>query len=765
MFEFLFKYPLSFFQQGYIELGSSWLLYSILIALALVLTLTLLRYTRVRAKTNTLDRVILSALRTLLIAIIVFSLLQPVLVRSSFIPQRSVLAVVLDDSRSMRISDDQGQTRADVVRSIFDPEKNQAHTDLVDYFNENFDLSYFRFASDSSEIDSPALLNFTGGKTDLGNALEHVHKTLAGSPLAGIVLLTDGADNTVTSLNSSLLALKASNIPIYPIGLGDDTFTQDIEISRIQLPAEVLKGSAIIATVSIRHNGYADASVPIIVEDEGRIINSYEIKLTAGAGLQTEQLRLTLDEAGPRQLRFYIPTQQTPQPEAISQNNDQVMIVNVADRKERILYFEGYPRFELKFLRRAVKDDDNLQIVSLLRTAENKFYRLGINDPEELKDGFPTTREELFGYRGLILGNIEASFFSREQLQLIADFVSERGAGLLLLGGRQAFAEGGYSDTPLAAAVPVVLADKADSSFAEDIQIMPTLAGGLHPVTQLDISTTVSLQRWRNLPPLTTVNPIYSVKPGATTLLQSDSAKPLIALATQRYGRGKVIAFSVQNSWLWQMHHTISLDDQTHETIWRQLLRWLVNTTPQQLQLNIPSNTVTPGESVEFNAELRDPQFLPVANAELSALITSPTGNEETLTLTPDANRKGYFLASFRPEQQGLYEIRLSSKTNDAADNSATLMQTESYFTVSNTAHEYYRAEMRSSLLQHIANETGGKFFTPSSLPSLSDDLKPLSSGTSVTERLPLWDMPALFILIIVLLVVEWGYRRLRGLV
>ena len=765
MFEFLFKYPLADFQQGQLELGASWQVYLLVIALALVLIFTLLRYARVRAKTSIFDRAVLSVLRTLLVAVIVFSLMQPVLVRSSFIPQRSVVAVLFDDSRSMRIKDDQGQTRADLIRAIFDPQNNQAYANVSDHFKDNFDLRYFRFASDSSEIDSPTLLDFSGGKTDLGSALSHVQKTLTGLPLAGIVVLTDGADNSLTRLSNPLLSFKASNIPIYPIGLGADRFTQDIEISRVQLPTEALKGSAVIATVSIRHNGYPDARIPIIVEDEGRIVNSYEITLDADSNVQTEQLRLVLDEAGPRQLRFHIPIQDSPQTETIPQNNQQAIVVNVADRKERILYFEGYPRFELKFLRRAVKDDDNLQLVSLLRTAENKFYRLGINDPEELKDGFPTSREELFAYKGLILGNIEASFFSREQLQLIADFVGERGGGLLLLGGRQAFAEGGYSDTPLAAAVPVVLADKADSSFAEDIQIMPTVAGGLHPVTQLDSSSSLSLDKWRSLPPLTTVNPIYSVKPGATTLLQSNASNPLVALATHRYGRGKVMAFTVQNTWLWQMHHTIALDDQTHETVWQQLLRWLINTTPEHLQLTVPSRAVTPGEVVAFNAELRDEQFLPVANASLSALITSPTGNEETLTLTPDTTSKGLFSGSFQPGEQGLYELRITHQANKTDEDTATAAQTDSYLTVSNTAHEYYRAEMRSSLLQRIANDTGGKFFTPASLASLPDDLQPLSSGTSVTERHPLWNMPVLFITMIILLILEWGYRRLRGLV
>jgi uncharacterized membrane protein len=129
------------------------------------------------------------------------------------------------------------------------------------------------------------------------------------------------------------------------------------------------------------------------------------------------------------------------------ENNRREVLIRVADREEKILYFEGEPRFEVKFLRRAVDGDHNLRVVTLLRTSENKFYRVGVDDAEELSGGFPKTREELYKYRGLILGSIEASFFSAEQLRMIGEFVSERGGGLLMLGGRHSFSEGGYAGT------------------------------------------------------------------------------------------------------------------------------------------------------------------------------------------------------------------------------------------------------------------------------------------------------------------------------
>ena len=146
------------------------------------------------------------------------------------------------------------------------------------------------------------------------------------------------------------------------------------------------------------------------------------------------------------------------------------------DESEKVLYFEGEPRWEVKFVRRAVSDDENLQVVVLQRTAESKFLRLDVDDAEELAAGFPKTREELFRYRALILGSVEASFFTHDQLNLIADFVSQRGGGLLLLGGRNSFREGGYEGTPVAEALPVFLDDELSDGrpFFSELFVSPT---------------------------------------------------------------------------------------------------------------------------------------------------------------------------------------------------------------------------------------------------------------------------------------------------
>ena len=157
------------------------------------------------------------------------------------------------------------------------------------------------------------------------------------------------------------------------------------------------------------------------------------MRLPADGDPISVRVRFTATQAGPRVFRLKV----APQPdEVVTQNNQRDVQIDIRDRRERILYYEGEPRSEMKFTRRAIENDQNLQLVTLQRTAENKHLRLDIDAAGvELAAGFPKTREELFAYRCLVLGSVEASAFTADQLRMIAEFVDVRGGGLLLLGG------------------------------------------------------------------------------------------------------------------------------------------------------------------------------------------------------------------------------------------------------------------------------------------------------------------------------------------
>ena len=475
------------------------------------------------------------------------------------------------------------------------------------------------------------------------------------------------------------------------------------------------------------------------------------------------RVRIPATEAGARALRFRVAPQDG---ETIAANNERAATMLVSDHREKILYVEGEPRFELKFLRRAVEADSQLQVVALQRTAENKFLRLGVDDSLELVTGFPTTREELFGYRAIILGSVEASFFTLDQLRMLSEFVSERGGGLLLLGGRRALGEGGYAGTPLADVVPFVLAaqreQREDDSLFAELKVEPSPAGAAHPALQLAASPDSSAARWRALPALSTVNRVGAPKPGATVLLRGAAAEGRArqpVLLYQRFGRGLVVAMPVQDSWMGQMHADMPLEDMTHETLWRQLLRWLVSDVPGQVTASASAEAVEPGEAVTVRAEARDARYLPVNGARLEALVTAPGGETSTVPMEWTLDRDGEYRASFTAAQAGAYDVRVRATIGDR-----TLTSEPASVRAGELGAEYFDAEMRSPLLRRVAEETGGRFYTASTADALAEDVIYTESGTTVRRQKDLWDMPINLLLLLGIVSAEWAWRRMRGL-
>ena len=265
------------------------------------------------------------------------------------------------------------------------------------------------------------------------------------------------------------------------------------------------------------------------------------------------------------------------------------------------------------------------------------------------------------------------------------------------------------------------------------------------------------------MPALTVVNEITEVKPGATTLLsgvRGASEEPLVVLAWQRYGRGKSIALPVQDSWTWQMHVDMPLEDMTHEIFWQQMLRWLVSFVPDRVTVATGADRVAPEEPVTVVAEVEDDTYLRINNVDVKAVVTSPAGFEFEAPMDWTVERDGEYRATFTPEERGLYEIRV-----EAAEGGEFIGQSTVYVNSTDVAREYYEAEMRSPVLRRVADETGGLYYTPDNVASLPDDISYTDSGTTVIEERDLWDMPIIFLSLFLLISAEWGYRRFRGLV
>ena len=796
VFAFLFKYRPAVFEKGDFAFGSPTSVIVLLLVGALIGVPAVLTYAAVRGKSTRRDRWILGALRGAAIVVLLFCLFRPMLLLSGAVPQRNYVGVLIDDSRSMQIADvDAGdarpQTRADVVRHLVAGPDSAIRKALGDRFL----VRYFRFSAAAQRIVSPESVTFSGGQTRIGDAIEHVRQELEAVPLSGLVVFTDGADNARTPLGDELLSLRARSVPVFTVGLGRERFDKDIEIRRVETSRTALKGSAIVADVLVRQRGYGGQKVPLVVEDDGRVVATQDVKLPDDGDLAPVRVHVALNDPGPRTLTFRVAVQQG---EQVTQNNAQRALVVVRDRREKLLYVEGEPRSEMTFLRRAVAGDSNLQVVTLQRTADNKFLRLDVDDGEELAGGFPKTREELFRYRAIILGSVEAAFFTRDQLQMLADFVSVRGGGLLFLGGRRAFGEGGYTATPLAPVMPVVIAGDAvpDSlTFLADLKPQLTPAGAASAATQVAATEEKVSERWRTLPAVTTVNRIRGIRPGAVVLLNGtvpDGGRveapgetvrgyeqPM--LVYQRFGRGVAIALPIQDTFLWRMSSEVPLEDHTLETFWRQLLRWLTTDVPDRVMVSTAADVVGPREPIALNGEVADSAFVMRNDARVVARVTAPSGTTRDVPMSWAVDRDGEYRATFTPDEAGLYEVRVQSELGSGAPRPAAARAagaarsappgTESQpmyvraAAESEVGQEFFGAEMRAPLLKRIAQETGGRFYTPETVSSLPEDIALSKRGVTVVNQMDLWDMPIVFLLLVGLVTGEWAYRKKRGLV
>ena len=762
LFLFLFKYQPLVFEQGQFVFGASRsmaFVATVAAAAALYAVWTYRQLVLARGR----DRIVLLTVRVGLFLVVLFALMRPMLLLKVAVPQQNFVGILLDDSRSMQVADHAGGPRSAFVAE----QLGRADAPLLTQLGKRFSPRVFRFSSVAERLQSTGDLTFQGTTTRLGDALDRAREELSGLPVAGLVLVTDGADNAEREIDDSLDALRASGMPVFSVGVGEERLTRDVQVTRVDMPRRVLKGTALVVDVVVTQTGYGGMRVPLFVEDAGRVVSEQQITLPADGEAQTVRVRFKASENGPRVFRFRIPAQSN---EEVPQNNQRDVLTEVYDTRQKVLYLEGEPRFEAKFIRLAAEKDDHLQVVLLQRTAEatvnlpDKFLRLGIDNPEELMNGFPATREELYHYRSIILGSVEAAAFSPEQLRMLEDFVDIRGGSLLALGGFRAFVEGGWGGTPLANALPITLDRGVRQPITPPVQltVRPTPSGANHPATQIAEDEDKNIAKWRDLPPLTLVNSLGAIKPGATLLLvgADERGREYPVLAHQRYGRGKGLVFSAQDAWMWRMHATMALEDMTHHNFWQRTVRWLVDGVPDRVMVTLAPDRIEKGQPVTISAEVFDPEFKGVNDGRISARVQSPSGKTEDVAMEWTVEHDGEYRARFTPAENGLYKVTVGGTSKDGKDVGRGSAQVR----VAPSEAEYFDAAMRAPLLRRIAERTEGRFFRADETGSLVDAITYSGKGITVVEERDLWDMPILLVLMLGFMGSEWLFRRSRGL-
>jgi uncharacterized membrane protein len=761
LIHFLFGYEPAVFRDGLLSFDSRprpWLF--ILIAI-LIVGFAYWVYFRPRTRPIKRTTIVLVGLRAALLIVMALLLLRPVIVVSSVIPRSSYVAVLIDNSLSMNLRDMPGGTsRLESVKQNLLTLDGAGKSPFLTHLDERFKTNLYSFAGTLSNLKAPDDLLCEGRASDVAGALDETVKRSAGMPLSAVVIATDGAANVPRDLAATLRELRARNVPVFTVGVGNSTPPPDAELTRLNLPRRVLVGSRVNIEALVSLRGYGATRVLMSVREDGRAIKTEEYALR-GNDTQPVNLEVTPATAGTHRYTVEI----TPLDGELSvENNKREALVEVLPGPLRVLYVEGEPRWELGKIRESLQlNEKNLTLVSLQRTGENKFYRQGIANQQELAAGFPRTEEELFAYQGLILGSVEASFFTADQLRLLDAFVSRRGGGLLALGGRLAFDGGKYKGTPVADLLPLVLdgrsTDVADA-FAPVYKPQLTAAGQTHPITRLNEAQALSQKTWTELPPISIAETLTIVKPGATVLLEARKGGgvgvPL--LIQQRYGRGQTLAFTATDTWRWRMR--MDARSNAHETFWRQLLRYLVSNSPLQTEVSAEQDIYSMDDQGRIVADIRDKRFNPVSDAHVIARVLKPSGAivEVPLKFTT-VNDLNSYAGEFKADELGQHSIDLVGTSSSLGPVNA-----RSSFFVSDLNREAFGSSQNVDLLKHIATETGGKYYPVNGAESLLDDLTYRRTPYSERVTKDLWDMPINFIMIIGLLSAEWFLRKREGL-
>jgi hypothetical protein len=790
------------------------------------------------------DRGRLASLPKLIaLALLAACLVEPLWTQQRARPHENLLLVVVDNSRSLTISDDSGGPRSEPVRELVGNEEADWQVTLT----REFDVRRFVVGEGLRSVTGFSNLEFDADSSMIESSLAALNERYSDHPVAGIILLSDGVSTDIGAAEStegvsSAAAITPGGPPIYPVVPSSwvDVAENDISIRRVSVSETPFEDAPVKVNVDLTAlQGETDIAVRL-VDEEGEVVAEHTARTSpAGTasvefefrpdpvGLSSERAAINMgfEDVAPTAMRaggarFYTLQAMSAGDwgdfdagagEAAWDNNSRLICLNRPLEPFRVLYVAGRPNWEFKFLRRAVQEDQQVAMVGLLRIArrEGRFdfrgggggdtnplfegfgadeaagdevydqpviVRLGTEDETELQQGFPTTKEELFEYEAIILDDIEAEFFTQDQLELLTEFVSERGGGLLMLGGPETLRQGGWDDTALAAGLPVWLSSSQGGAVSagagtEGGPLSPlsmgswkwelTREGWLEPAVRLLETQEEEETRHNQLPGLATISTVGRAKPAARVLAEvvNSLGERLPALIVQPYGNGRVGVITIGDFWRWSLSRSATVPDEL-PTLWRQMVRWLVADVPRRLEARIDPKATQHGTALEVVVDARSEDFEPQPEATVEVKVQTPDGETLNIPAEPSLEEPGRFELTYVPRDSGSYRIHAVGTGSDGE----VFGEAEVGWTHNPLADEFESLTVRREWLESLANRSGGEVIESNSLEAFADSLPTRTAPKMETWSTPLWHRGPVLAAIITLLLVEWLLRRRQGL-
>ena len=736
MIEFFFKYPRSVFNDSNFIFASGWPLWMMFGVILAFLAVLVVLFIRRPGNMNWLQLGSIGFIQLLMLAVVMVVVWQPALVSERLLSGENAVAIMLDTSGSMTFNEG-GTTRMDQAQSLLTPESLEEIADI-------YTILPYGFSATANTLDSFSTLPEPGVATNLGQSILQTLRQATGASLGAVILVSDGADNSGAISQAEMSEIAAYGVPVHSVGLGRENIPEDLELTEVLLPEKALPGTTLSARVGILHDQGGTARIKVY--DGDTFLSTEEIALSDGQNMTLAFIDIEVPEPGQLDLRFTLDPIDN---ESNLANNTRARVVDVEESRYKVLYVEGEPRWEYKFMQRALNDDPSIQLSTLLKVTPNKYYRQGIESPEQLENGFPTERAELFDYDALIMGSLNAAELTSEQQEMIRDFVSERGGSFMMLAGLNGLGLGGWGDTVVNEILPSRLNAEEAAFIREKAPVALTDSGRLAPMLQFSDSESENDRLWSELPEVADYQQIGPLRPAATTLLGVNvegRIQPL--LVTQPYGRGQSYILATGGTWRWQM--SLPVADMRHETFWRQLTRALVANSPRPFELS----SRIENEEIKVRAQVRDPDSEENQGLAISAVVSSENNDVVSLELQPVSGQPGVYEAGFKPEQTGLYSIDAISRVGE------TLVSSSTTAVRYDQGQEIFNVRQNKPLLERVAQVTGGQYWTPEQWNEIPEAISYSTAGITEQQISYLWDAPFFFLLLILLKTLEWLLRR-----
>jgi uncharacterized membrane protein len=743
VFELLLTHPSWAYRTGTFAFANAWPLWMLMAAILAGTSLIAFSLWR-RRQLGWRLLLPVGVLQTTLLALVLCLLWRPVLNVERVRDRENVLAIALDASSSMAYGEAERSRLQEVAAAL--------QQGTLARLEEIFELRLFSFAQSLTPLEAIEAMPAPGSQTRIGDALAQILQSAGSVPLAGIVLISDGAENGGTLSEERLAEIASYGVPIHTVGIGPEKVINDLELERLDLAATAPAGATITADVGIRHQG--TAATRLRVYDRDTLIASRDVQLSADTDVTDLTIDLPAGDGGAHELRFALDALEN---ERNVVNNSRTRVVSVPPGRRNILYVEGEPRWEYKFLRRAVDRDRALRVASMVRTTPNKLYRQGINAPTELAEGFPANAADLFAYDAIVIGSYEAANLRAEQHRLLKEFVDRRGGGVLMLAGRHGLTAGGWQNAALAQTLPMQLAGRQESFTPRAARAQLTVYGTESAVPRLDVDLKRNAERWKLLPPLADYQTLGKLKPGAIVLLEAGAGRnrsPL--LAWQHYGRGATFVLATASTLRWQMR--LPPQDDSHEIFWRQLLHAVAATAAPRVSVAAERTVYDDERSIRLEAEVRDERFEPVNDANVELRIAPEYDGAFVQAMQASGQGDGRYVATIDAASAGLYRIDMTARSGEREVGTAV-----THALRTDGVAEHFATQQHRAVLERIAAMTGGRYWTLADLDALAAAIPYSKAGVVERQTLDLWNLPIVFLALLALKLGEWLLRLRWG--